>query len=78
MPGKRVQFDDGTWQAIALLASDQGVDFQSLANEAFRDLLRKHGRPIDLKSALRQSVGGNKNVHQFPIKKRPKKRGAPQ
>jgi hypothetical protein len=78
MPGKRVQFDDATWQAIALLASDQKVDFQSLADEAFRDLLRKHGRPIDLKSALRQSVGGNKNVHQFPIKKRAKKRGAPQ
>jgi hypothetical protein len=78
MPGKRIQFDERTWQAIAVLASDQGVDFQSLANEAFRDLLRKHGRPIDLKSALRQSVGGAKNVHQFPIKKRPKKRGAPQ
>ena len=78
MPGKRIQFDERTWQAIAVLASDQEVDFQSLANEAFRDLLRKHGRPIDLKSALRQSVGGGKNVHQFPIRKRPKKRGAPQ
>jgi hypothetical protein len=32
-------------------------DFQELADEAFSDLLRKHGRPTDLKTALRQSVG---------------------
>jgi len=73
MPGKRVQFDEPTWQAIALLASDQGVDFQTLANEAFRDLLRKHGRPADLKAALRQSVGDDRNVHKFPVTKRAKK-----
>jgi hypothetical protein len=76
VPGKRVQFDEGTWQAIALLASDRNVDFQALANEAFRDLLRKHNRAADLRSALRQSVGGEaKNVHPFPTKKRPKKKG---
>jgi hypothetical protein len=32
-------------------------DFQVLADEAFADLLRKHGRPVDLKTALRQSAG---------------------
>jgi hypothetical protein len=32
-------------------------DFQELADEAFADLLQKHGRPVDLKTALRQSVG---------------------
>jgi predicted DNA-binding ribbon-helix-helix protein len=57
MTGKRVQFDDETWQALALLARDRMMDFQELADEAFRDLLHKHGRPTDLKSALRQSVG---------------------
>ena len=31
-------------------------DFHELADEAFADLLRKHGRPVDLKTALRQSV----------------------
>jgi hypothetical protein len=31
-------------------------DFQELADEAFRDLLEKHGRPTDLKTALRRSV----------------------
>jgi hypothetical protein len=31
-------------------------DFQELADEAFRDLLKKHGRPAGLKEALRQST----------------------
>jgi hypothetical protein len=57
MRGKRVQFDDETWHALNLLAHDQMKDFQELADEAFRDLLRKHGRPADLKEALRKSAG---------------------
>jgi hypothetical protein len=57
MPGKRVQFDQETWNALDLLARDSMRDFQELADEAFADLLRKHGRPVDLKAALRQSVG---------------------
>jgi hypothetical protein len=31
-------------------------DLQELAEEAFADLLTKHGRPTDLKTALRRSV----------------------
>ena len=58
MPGKRVQFDDETWNALDLLAKDRMQDFQELADEAFTDLLQKHGRPTDLKTALRQSVAG--------------------
>jgi len=69
MPGKRVQFDDETWQALDLLARDRMQDFQELADEAFRDLLQKHGRPTDLKSALRQSAGQSATVHKFPTKK---------
>jgi hypothetical protein len=57
MPGKRVQFDEETWNALDLLARDRMQDFQELADEAFSDLLRKHGRPTDLKTALRQSAG---------------------
>jgi predicted DNA-binding ribbon-helix-helix protein len=57
MPGKRVQFDDGTWTALDVLARDRMATFQELADEAFADLLRKHGRPTDLKSALRKSAG---------------------
>jgi len=62
MPGKRVQIDDETWQALDLLARDSMLSFQDLADEAFRDLLRKHGRPIDLKTALRQSAGASAEV----------------
>ena len=70
MPIKRTQFDEGTWEAIALLAADRGVDFQTLAREAFRDLLHKHGRMMDLRSALRLSLAGGDNVLPFPGRKR--------
>lgn len=56
MVGKRVQLDDETWQALDLLARDRMSTFQELADEAFRDLLQKHGRPTDLGTALRQSL----------------------
>jgi hypothetical protein len=56
MPGKRIQFDDATWQALDLLARDSMKDFQELADEAFADLLKKHQRPVTLKEALRQSA----------------------
>ena len=72
MPGKRVQLDDETWHALDLLAREQMKDFQELADEAFRDLLRKHGRPLDLREALRRSAGVS-NVHPLdPGKKEPK------
>ncbi len=70
MHGKRLQFDDETWAALDLLARDRMMDFQELADEAFRDLLRKYNRPIDLKSALRQSAGDRASVHRFPKKPR--------
>jgi predicted DNA-binding ribbon-helix-helix protein len=57
MPGKRVQFDEETWAALDLLARERMATFQELADEAFADLLRKHNRPTDLKSALRKSAG---------------------
>jgi len=53
---KLVAFDEETWQALDLLGRDSMKTFQELADEAFRDLLRKHGRPSDLKAALRESV----------------------
>jgi hypothetical protein len=72
--GKRVQFDDETWQALDLLSRDQMKDFQELADEAFRDLLRKHGRPADLKDALRRSAGVSATVHELKPGKPKKKR----
>ena len=60
MPGKRIQLDDETWQALDLLGRDMMKDFQELADEAFADLLRKHNRPVTLKEALRKSAARTK------------------
>lgn len=68
MPGKRVQFDDETWHALDLLARDRMSDFQELADEAFRDLLLKHGRVTDLKTALRESARQASEVPPAPNK----------
>jgi hypothetical protein len=56
---KLIEFDDETWHAVELLARDSLKTWQELADEAFRDLLQKHGRPTDLRSALRQSAKGS-------------------
>ena len=67
MVGKRVQFDDETWHAINLLRQERRRSFQQLADEAFRDLLEKHGKPVALREQLRESVkaarrGSNDNT----------------
>jgi hypothetical protein len=53
---KLVELDEETWQAVDLLARDSMKSFQEIAAEAFRDLLRKYGRPSDLKAALKESA----------------------
>ncbi len=63
MPGKRVQIDEETWRQLDLLGHDQMKDFQELADEALRDLLKKYGRPTTLKEALRRSAGISATVH---------------
>jgi hypothetical protein len=64
--GKRVKFDLEDWSAISMLAKDRMATFQELANEAFRDLLKKHDRPVGLKASLRQSLGSNNVVKLSP------------
>ena len=62
---KRIAFDIETWQAVDRLAKDRMVDLQDLADEAFRDLLRKHRRPVTLKDMLRESARAHPaNDHQ--------------
>jgi hypothetical protein len=56
MRGKRIRLDDETWQALDLLSRDSMKTFQELADEAFANLLEKHGRPTDLKTALKRSI----------------------
>jgi hypothetical protein len=74
MPGKRVQFDDETWQALDVLARDQMKSFPELADEAFDDLLRKHERPVGLKDALKRSAGKSATIHKLPAKPKKQKR----
>jgi hypothetical protein len=74
MPGKRVQFDEETWRALDLLAHDRLATFQELADEAFADLLRKHGRPTDLRTALRESVRQEKAGREVEQEARPSRK----
>jgi hypothetical protein len=69
MIGKRVQFYDETWQELRLLAAENMKSFQELADEAFNDLLKKHGRPASLKEALRRSAGESAKV--IPLRRKP-------
>lgn len=59
---KLIEFDDETWHALNVLARDTASSFQELVDEAIRDLLRKHGRPADLRTALRQSAGSTETA----------------
>ena len=67
MPGKRVKIDAESWAALDLLAHDRMMTFQELADEAFADVLKKHGRPVDLRAALRKSAGSSADV--IPLKR---------
>jgi uncharacterized protein with von Willebrand factor type A (vWA) domain len=72
MPGKRIQIDEENWAALRLLASDRMMTFQELADEALADLLKKHGRPVDLRAALRKSAGASGEV--VPLRRKSKPR----
>jgi hypothetical protein len=53
---KLIGFDDETLAALTQLGRDRMATLQDLADEAFADLLKKHGVPVDLKDALRKSL----------------------
>ncbi len=53
---KLIAFDEDTFDKLKQLARDRMATFQELADEAFADLLKKHGIPIDLRDALRKSA----------------------
>ncbi len=76
MPGKRVQIDDESWAALDLLARDRMMTFQELADEAFAGLLKKHGRPVDLRAALTRSAGATAKV--IPLQGRQEQSGSPE
>jgi hypothetical protein len=58
---KLIAFDDDTFGKLTQLGRDRMATFQELADEAFADVLRKHGIPVDLKDALRKSAALSKS-----------------
>jgi hypothetical protein len=60
MRGKRVQFDNDTWEAIEAVMDKTSSTFQEIASEAFADLLKKHHQPVGFMAALEEVLGGHK------------------
>ena len=53
---RRIEFDAETWHALHRFSLETSRSLQELADEAFRDLLKKYRRPVTLRDALRESV----------------------
>ena len=71
-PRKLIEFDAETWHALRLLAGDSMKSLQELAEEAFADLLKKHGRPVTLKQALKESLRRQPDNDPSPSRKQPR------
>jgi hypothetical protein len=53
---KLIEFEDDVFAALDRLAKDNMMTVQELADEAFSDVLKKHGRPVLLEDQLKQSL----------------------
>ena len=72
---KLIEFDDDTFAKLKQLARDRMATLQELADEAFADLMKKHGLPIDLKDALKKSAAqSGASASVIPMKKPPPKK----
>jgi hypothetical protein len=69
---KLIAFDDDTFDKLTQLARDRMATIQELADEAFADVLRKHGIPVDLRDALRKSASLSKTHIKDDSKQRRK------
>jgi hypothetical protein len=67
---RRIEFDDATFAALDRLVKDRMQTLQELAEEAFRDLLKKHHRPTTLKEMLRESARSQPANDHGPARKR--------
>ena len=67
---RRIEFDAETWHVLHKLSLDSMKSLQDLADEAFRDLLKKHRRPTTLKEMLRESVRSQPANDHAPARKR--------
>ncbi|WP_375313938.1 hypothetical protein WHZ77_12525 [Bradyrhizobium sp. A5] len=65
---KLIAFDEDTFDKLKQLGRDRMGTLQELADEAFADLLKKHGIPVDLSDALRKSarLGGDAKTTARP------------
>jgi non-homologous end joining protein Ku len=70
---KLIAFDDDTYAKLVELGRYRMASFQELADEAFSDLLKKHGVPIDLKDALKKSARAADEA-QSPSTRKPRRR----
>jgi hypothetical protein len=59
---KLIEFHPETMTALEALAADRMATVQELADEAFADLLRKHGRPVGIRQALKASAAGKERA----------------
>lgn len=67
---KLIDFDEDTFDKLKQLGRDRMATLQELADEAFADLLRKRGIPVDLKDALRKSASlSETSTKAAPLKK---------
>jgi hypothetical protein len=62
---RRISFEPEIHQALHQLALDRAATLQELADEAFRDLLKKHHRPVGIREMLKQSA------RMLPVNDRP-------
>jgi hypothetical protein len=71
---RRIEFDAETFHALDRLAKDRMQTLQELAEEAFRDLLKKHRRPTTLKEMLRESARSHPANDHKPAPKKASER----
>jgi hypothetical protein len=69
---RRIAFDGETYLALDRMAKDRMASLQELADEAFRDLLKKHRRPVTLKEMLRESARSQPANDHEPASRRRK------
>ena len=63
MVGKRVEFDDETWEASWPLLAKGGGPFSNLPTRLFGDLLRRYGQPVGLMASLKENIRTRAEAH---------------
>ena len=53
---RRIKFSEPLWRAVERLCLDRCARLDEIADEAFRDLLKKRFRPVSLREALQESA----------------------